>query len=247
MCQLDGGAHVALVKLADYFQFIKDEKSQLRTNFFDTNVRDYQGDADVNKAIGETLLTGKEQFWWLNNGITIVTPKIGGHEHELVVDDPQIVNGLQTSQKIFDHFTSHTELVKTDTRELLIRVIQVNDSKTQDDIIEATNSQTKVAPSSFWATKTIHRDIETIFTNEGLFYDRRKNSYRRKGIPLDRVVGIAELAQVVAAVLLQEPDHARARPARYFKDKKLRDKIFSDKYDIGVYAICARFGKTVGF
>ena len=247
MCQLDGGAYVALVKLADYFQFIKDEKDQLRTNFFDTNVRDYQGDADVNKAIGETLLTGKEQFWWLNNGITVVTPKIGGHEHELVVDDPQIVNGLQTSQKIFDHFASHPELAKTDKRELLIRVIQVNDSKTQDDIIEATNSQTKVAPSSFWATKTIHRDIETVFTNEGLFYDRRKNSYRRKGIPLDRVVGIAELAQVVAAVLLQEPDHARARPARYFKDKKLHDKVFSDKYDIGIYAACARFGKTVSF
>jgi hypothetical protein len=57
MCQLNGGAYVALIKLVDYFQFIKDEKDQLRTNFFDTNVRDYQGDADVNKAIGETGLT----------------------------------------------------------------------------------------------------------------------------------------------------------------------------------------------
>jgi hypothetical protein len=140
MCQLNGGAYVALVKLADYFKFINDEKSQLRTHFFDTNVRDYQGDADVNKAIGDTLLSGKEQFWWLNNGITIVTTKIGGHEHELVVDDPQIVNGLQTSQKIFDHFNTHQELAKTDKRELLIRVIQVNDSTTQDNIIEATNS-----------------------------------------------------------------------------------------------------------
>jgi hypothetical protein len=245
MCQQDGCAHIALVKLVDFFKFVKDEKDQLRTNFFDTNVRDYQGDADVNKAIGETLLTGKDQFWWLNNGITIVTPKIGGHTHQLVVDDPQIVNGLQTSQKIFDHFTGRPELTKTDTRELLIRVIEVNDSKTQDDIIEATNSQTKVAPSSFWATKTIHRDIEAVFQNESLFYDRRKNSYKRKGIPLDRVVGISELAQVVAAVLLQEPDHARARPARYFQDRKQHDRIVSDKYDIGLYTVCARFGKAV--
>jgi hypothetical protein len=245
MCQSDGGAYVALVKLRDYFQFIKDEKGQLRTNLFDTNVRDYQGDADVNKAIGETLLTGTEQFWWVNNGITIVTPKIGGHAHELIVDDPQIVNGLQTSQKIFDHFTTSPTQVGTEVRELLVRVIQVNDSKTQDDIIEGTNSQTKVAPSSLWATKTIHRDIETVFENENLFYDRRKNSYRRKGIALDRVVGITELAQVVAAVVLQEPDNARARPARYFKDKKQHDKIFTDKYDITWYAGCARFGKTV--
>ena len=236
---------MALVKLADYFNFIKDDKSQLRTTFFDTNVRDYQGDVDVNKAIGDTLLSGKEQFWWLNNGITVVSTKVGGHSHELVVDDPQIVNGLQTSQKIFDHFTSYPERVKDDKRELLIRVIQVNDSKTHDDIIEATNSQTKVAPSSLWATKTIHRDIETVFTNEGLFYDRRKNSYRRKGIPLDRVVGIAELAQIVAAVLLQEPHHARARPAGYFQDKTQHDKVFSEKYEIGIYAQCARFGKRL--
>jgi hypothetical protein len=245
MCQQDGRAHIALVKLVDFYKFIKDEKDQLRANFFDTNVRDYQGDADVNKAIEETLLTGQDQFWWLNNGITIVTPKLGGHARQLSVDDPQIVNGLQTSQKIFDHFLARPELMNTDPRELLIRVIEVNDSKTQDDIIEATNSQTKVAPSSFWATKRIHRDIENVFQNESLFYDRRKNSYKRKGIPLNRVVGISELAQVVAAVLLQEPDHARARPARYFQERKQHDKIFTEKYDIGLYPACARFGKEV--
>jgi hypothetical protein len=55
------------------------------------------------------------------------------------------------------------------------------------------------------------------------------------------------LAQVVASTLLQEPEHARARPARYFSDKKQHDKVFSDKHDIGIYAVCARFGKTVSF
>lgn len=244
LCQTDGGAYVALVKLSDYFCFIKDEKNQLRTSFFDANVRDYQGDEGVNEAIGETLLKGQEQFWWVNNGITIVTPKLGGHNRELAIDDPQIVNGLQTSQKIFDHFTNNTGL-NADSRELLIRVIEVNDSKTQDDIIDGTNSQTKVEPSSLWATKTIHRDIESVFANDSLFYDRRKKSYKRKGIPLDRVVGIAELAQAVASIVLQEPEHARARPARYFKDIKLHNKIFAEKYDIRVYAKCARFGKSV--
>lgn len=245
LCQTEGGAYVALVKLSDYFRFINDDKNQLRTSFFDANVRDYQGDEGVNEAIGETLLKGQEQFWWVNNGITIVTPKLGGHGRELAIDDPQIVNGLQTSQKIFDHFTNNPRLLNTETRELLIRVIEVNDSKTQDDIIDGTNSQTKVEPSSLWATKTIHRDIESVFANENLFYDRRKKSYKRKGIPLDRVVGIAELAQAVASIVLQEPEHARARPARYFKDIKLHNKIFAGRYDIGVYAKCARFGKSV--
>jgi len=245
MSQEKGKAYVALVKLTDYLRFITDEKGNLRTNFFDANIRDYQGEIAVNEAIGKTLLTGKEEFWWLNNGITIVTSKVGGHMRELVIDDPQIVNGLQTSQKIFDHFKSRPDLEQSENRELLVRVIQVDNAETHDAIIEATNSQTRISPSSFWATKQIHRDIETVFRNQGLFYDRRKNSYRRKGIPLAKVVGISELAQAVAAILLQEPDHARARPARYFQDADQHDRIFSDKYEIGIYGVAARLGKKV--
>ncbi len=89
-----------------------------------------------------------------------------------------------------------------------------------DRIIEATNSQTRMAPSSLWATRPIHRDIETVFRAAGLYYDRRKTSYRRKGIPLANVVGISELAQSVGAILLQEPDHARAPACNQILSRK---------------------------
>jgi hypothetical protein len=242
-----GGACVALVALTDYVKFLTDEKGGLRTNFFEANVRDYQGEVAVNEAIQDTLNNpGDEEFWWLNNGITIVAQKLGGHPKELILDDPQIVNGLQTSQKIFDHFGQRSDLKASDKRELLIRVIQVNNPTTHDRIIEATNSQTRMAPSSLWATRPIHRDIETVFRADGLYYDRRKTSYRRKGIPLVKVVGISELAQSVGAILLQEPDHARARPAtRYFQEKSNHDKVFSEKYDIHVFSVCVRIRKTV--
>jgi len=242
-----GGACSALVKLSDYAKFITDEKRQIRTSLFEANVRDYQGDVAVNEAIGNTLASGKGEFWWLNNGITIITTRLGGHPRELVMDNPQIVNGLQTSQKIFDHFQKRKDLLDSDERELLIRVIQVGaeDSETMDAIIEATNSQTKVPPATLWATKRIHRDIESILGQESLYYDRRKNSYRRKAIPLNKVVGISELAQYIAATILREPDNARARPAKYFQDTAQHDRIFSEKFNPSIWGVIARLGKRV--
>lgn len=66
--------YVGLVSLKDYYRFIVSEDNILRRKFFEANVRDYQGRNNVNSSIRETLETGQsEDFWWLNNGITILT------------------------------------------------------------------------------------------------------------------------------------------------------------------------------
>ena len=69
--------YVALVNLGTYYQFITDEASDLRKSFFEANVRDYQGNNSVNTSIADTLENNRnEDFWWLNNGITILTSEI---------------------------------------------------------------------------------------------------------------------------------------------------------------------------
>jgi hypothetical protein len=125
----------------------------------------------------------------------------------------------------------------------MVRIIGSTDVDVQDHIIRATNSQTSIPIASLWATETIHRDIERIFRSNGLHYDRRKNSWRMKGVPLSKVVGITELAQAVAAICLQEPDHARARPARYFQKEEIYEKVFTTKYPIDLYVVCASIRK----
>ena len=46
-------------------------------SLFDANVRDYEGDVAVNSGIRATLIEARhdEEFWWLNNGVTIVATK----------------------------------------------------------------------------------------------------------------------------------------------------------------------------
>ena len=71
-----GTSHVALVKLRDYMAFLTDSQGELRRHIFDLNVRDFAGDVEVNKEIKSSLEDpDAPEFWWLNNGITIVCSK----------------------------------------------------------------------------------------------------------------------------------------------------------------------------
>lgn len=241
------GGYVALVELGEYYKLISDQGS-LREYLFESNVRDYEGDVDVNKQIRATLENndGKAAFWWLNNGITILAEKVGGHSQELAIDDPRIVNGLQTSQEIFSYISRPTLNSKdADKRLTVIRVIESPDEQLQDKIIKATNSQTKIPPQYLRASDDVQRDIEQIFKGKGMHYDRRKNSWRRCGRNIAHIVGMTELAQSVAAIVLQEPDHARARPSRYFK-QGFYERVFSG-IDLNIYIFCAQLRKRVEF
>ncbi len=162
----------------------------------------------------------------------------------LSIEDPQIVNGLQTSRVIFDYFTKNKSAV--DERTVLVRVIQAADQAIQDKIIRATNSQNKMAPASLRMTDPIHRDIEELFKKADLFYDRRKGFYRDQGKPIRKIISVNAVAQAIIAILLQRPDDARARPGDYFKDDDKYDSIFANnKIPLTAYLTCVKIVRVV--
>jgi hypothetical protein len=173
----------------------------------------------------------------LNNGVTVIAGKASQSGKALTIEDPQIVNGLQTSTEVYNYCKEFN--TDGDNRKVLVRVIVPAEQESRDRIIKATNSQTPVQPASLRATDKIHRDIEEFFRPRGLFYDRRKNFYKNKGKPRDRIVGIPHLAQAVMSILLQRPDIARARPSSLLKKDDDYAKVYSNKYPIQMYYTCA--------
>lgn len=236
--------YVALVRLRDFYKFICDDGGQLRRNLFESNVRDYQGTTAVNEDIAQSLLDKSgENFWWLNNGVTILATKATESGKVLTVEDPQIVNGLQTSSEIYRYFTEAN--TDGDERNLLVRVIVPAQADSRDRIIKATNSQTSIPAASLRATDKIHRDIEEYLRHFGLFYDRRKNFHKNSGRPLERIISIPLLAQAVMAILLQRPDDARARPSSLLKKDEDYQQVFSVTFPIELYFVCASLVKLV--
>jgi len=241
----DGG-YIAIAPLKNYFEFVtSQETGELIKYFFDANIRDYQGSVEVNNAIKKTLMQTAytEDFWWLNNGITITATNASFASKRLHIEDPQIVNGLQTSYEIFNYFS--TNKVETETRNILIRVVKTNDEKNRLNVIKSTNSQTNIPPSSLRATDPIHRDIEDYLLAKLYYYDRRKNYYKNQGKPSTKIISIPYLAQIVMGVLIQKPDYARARPSTLISNNADYELIFNKKMPIDLYYNCIFLHKRV--
>jgi hypothetical protein len=242
-----GNSHVALVLLSDYMKFLTDEHGGLRRYIFDWNVRDYQGDVEVNKEIRSSLESAESpEFWWLNNGVTIVCSRASAVGKTYSLEDVQIVNGLQTSQTIFDVLKFANDDHPAFRRTLLVRILLTGDDLTvRDRVIRATNRQTSVPAASLRATDEIQRDIEAYFLNFGWYYDRRKNYYRNQGRSSERIVSISFLAQAVMAMGLSRPDNSRARPSSLLKRDIDYETVFSSALPLEIFLWCASSLKLV--
>jgi hypothetical protein len=234
---------VCLVRLTDFHAFVTDGTA-LQRHIFESNVRDYQGSTEVNQEIRGSLAgAGGEDFWWLNNGVTVLASKAVLSGKTLTIEDPQIVNGLQTSTEIYKHFSAGGPT--SDNRTLLVRVIVPEDPTSRDRVIKATNSQTSIPPASLRATDKIHRDIEEYLKPIGLYYDRRKNFYKNEGLQVDKIVGIPYLAQAVMAIALRRPDNARSRPSSLLKKDDDYKQIFDAARPLALYHRSAVIMKRV--
>lgn len=231
----EDGGYIALVQLPYYYSFLVDKKGDLINSFFDANIRDYQGDNLVNKAIAETLNSKEkeEDFWWLNNGVTITTTEAIIMSKKIHIKDPQIVNGLQTSYLIYKYFKEIKD--KNDKRSILVRIVKPANEKSRLKVIKATNSQTQIPPTSIISTDTIHRDIEEYLLTKGYFYDRRKNYYKNQNKPINKIISIPLMAQIVISILDQKPNYSRARPATLLNNRDNYERIFSSKYSLDFY------------
>jgi hypothetical protein len=175
--------YIGLVNVGTYFDFITDDSGRLIQVYFDSNVRDYQGHNIVNTSIAETLSDRTKQgdFWWFNNGVTILASDIRLiTQNKIIIENPEIVNGQQTSREIFNYFTANPELKQSEVRNVLVRIIKPNNEEARDQIIFATNNQTNIPKYSLRVTDAIHYQIEMYFKTRGLYYDRRKNFYRNQ-------------------------------------------------------------------
>jgi len=245
------GGWVALVGLDSYFDFISTTEGELRGAIFDSNVRDYETNSKVNLGIRGTLDNSEgDDFWWLNNGITVVTTRAGQSGKKLTLEYPQIVNGLQTTREIYNHIeqrrteqgTSHDN----DGRSVLVRIIVPLSDSSRDRIIRATNSQTTMPTVALRATDTIQREIEEYFLQHGLYYERRKNHYQNEGKPITRIATVPYVAEAVLAALLNEPHLGQPRlGGGFLRSEAAYHKVFNTSIPLSSYLQSFKLARSI--
>ena len=226
-----------------YNKFLRGDGEKVRAELFESNVRDFQGDTEVNAEIVSTLKNEKAaEFWWMNNGVTILASRATLNGDTVTIENPQIVNGLQTSTQIAKHFETAGG---DDSRNVMVKIVSSENEETRDKIIKATNSQNAVQPATLRATDKVQRDIEETLKSSGLYYDRRKNYYKNEGKPADKIISIPLMAQAVMSIILGRPDTARARPSSLIKDNAVYSQVFSEAHPISMYSHAAELIRIV--
>ena len=160
----------------------------------------------MNKQIRDSLLHPDTNFWLLNNGITIIAENTASAGHlRVTCQDPQIVNGLQSSRAIFRHFAMRLgNTSSVDDRSILVRLIETQNEKVRDRIIRATNSQNKMEAASLRSTDPVHHEIEQFMKRFGLHYDRRKGYHKDKGVPARDISSVIEVTKAIVQLSFRE-------------------------------------------
>jgi cold shock CspA family protein len=231
------------------FEFLKiltKEDGLLRRSLFNDNVRDYLGNQGaINREIEETVVNSPEMFLLCNNGITIVCTGFDQIRDKLVrIENPQIVNGCQTSNAIFG-LRDHPNVSKLS---LLVRVICTENHGVSNRIVRGTNRQNQVLEEAFEATLPFHQDtLEPYFAARDsevkLYYERRARQYSNDPlIKKTHIVNLRILTQTFVGMFLEAPHESHRHEAKllekYAPDNEAR-KIFREDQSPLPYFVCA--------
>ena len=141
----------------------KEDKS-LRKGLFDDNIRDYQGQTNVNNKIRKTLEEDPESFIIRNNGITILVSDFNQQGLKYTLKNPQIINGCQTCNVIYQTYKDKGEEALKNV-ELFARIIKIKseDYQVTTNVISANNSQNQVYDLVDEISREYHKKLEEFF------------------------------------------------------------------------------------
>ena len=157
---------------------------------FEKNIRDYLGGSGgVNNAIIKTLESNKERnnFFYYNNGITIICDDASADAKYASINNPQIVNGCQTVNSIAEALKSNANY-KNDFKDiyvmakvLVIDRAQEDDSKFYHDVVRYTNSQNAINDKVFGAILDPFKTIQQSLKDNGfLITVKQSDKYQFK-------------------------------------------------------------------
>ncbi len=196
---------------------------------FARNIRGYLGQKTaVNDAMSRTLDHEPEEFWYFNNGVTMICDEAErvdkGNRTLLRITNPQIINGQQTTRTLAEH-------PRAKWASVLVRVMALPPDQMHlvTEAVRATNSQNQIKPSDLMSNDRRQVVLERELRKLGYFYLRKrqtKSEARRvAGTRLSTIISKEEVAQATAACELA-PEVVRSARERLFDDEYY-EKIFS--------------------
>jgi len=199
-------SYLCLIPFGEFKKLIIDADNKMLNDVFYDNIRAFQGDNTVNKAMSESLRQGDiNLFAAMNNGITIITKVLKTTGVNIHLVDYQIVNGCQTSN-VLQH---NLDVPGIDNLMLTVKLIASRDKDIRDKIIVGNNSQTEVKREQLVALLDTQKYIEDYYNAqnqfEKLYYERRSKQYRFDEVPPYKIITIPFQIKAFISMIMGEP------------------------------------------
>ncbi|MGC4878559.1 AIPR family protein [Micromonospora sp. DT43] len=160
-------AFQGLVSVADIAAWYDDHEDRL----FDRNIRKPLGITQVNQGLTDTLTDEPHNFWFFNNGITLLCNTLAPDYFSratrspvaLKLDGASVVNGAQTVHAI--HRASRKDAAAIGDGYVTVRVISLTNCPAgfADAVTTATNTQNRVERRDFVALDPVQKAIREDF------------------------------------------------------------------------------------
>lgn len=241
---------IVLCTASELIKVISTEDGLMRKSLFTDNVRDYQGDTEINGAIMQTLKKTPSNFTLLNNGITIVCTSLLPSNRKITLQNPQIVNGCQTCHVLFEAF--QRDHIDISSVTIVAKIIGTDSDDLTNSIVRGTNSQNTVSVEAFETTREFHKDLEDFFNiiqkdesfEEKVYYERRSRQYNHlPSIPQTRIINVDTMLRSFVSIFLQQPHNTTKHIQMLLRDYK--NVIFMDGQSRYPYYIACKMCVTL--
>ncbi len=188
-------------------------------NILEQNLRYGLPGGKINKGIGETLSDSKERknFWYYNNGITIICDRYEVKNGSIFIENAQIVNGAQTTKTI--HAASQSfGFEPLHDFSVLARIIKTNkDQDLIEHIRDLNNKQNPTKPRDFVSHRKEQEKLQSEFESLDYFYEIKRGErneeikareIKRKKL---KIVDNLTVAQAYCSFSLRKPAQAKSQ------------------------------------
>lgn len=212
-----------------------DENENFRDYLTEGNVRFFLGEkkeinADIISTAKDTIQAN--YFWAMNNGLTIIADEINSFGNEYRITNPKIVNGCQTIHCLYNAY-SHSNNRLPNNLKVFVKIIYAENETIQSQIIKATNSQNAIKTTDYKANDDIQKNIEDVLLKEEIFYERRRNYYKRKGKTGTNLISIELMVQILHTIKSKKSIEAINDLSKIVNSHY--DDLFSTQYDYDFY------------
>ena len=201
---------------------IKELYALHNTNLLSRNLRYYIKKRDIDKSISDTIKECPDQFWFRNNGLTIVCDDFSVDGKIVHLSDFSIVNGGQTTSLI--HKSSY--ITKENDLYLPCKIIKaIGDTQDEKnhfilDIAKATNSQKPIKSIDLKANAPEQVRFSNSMRQADIYYQTKRGESIPKGYKDDfKNADLSQIGKLCLAGIFQLPASSRNKPSSIYLDR----------------------------